>query len=72
MNDRTKRFWAWWDRFGILAILLAVGLVFLALNPRIVSVSNLTTVLSRSATTGIAAAGMTFACLLYTSDAADE
>ena len=61
MNDRTKRFWAWWDRFGILAILLAVGLVFLALNPRIVSVSNLTTVLSRSATTGIAAAGMTFA-----------
>ncbi|WP_308753124.1 ABC transporter permease [uncultured Anaerotruncus sp.] len=61
MNDRTKRFWSWWDRFGILAILLAVGLVFLALNARIVSVSNLTTVLSRSATTGIAAAGMTFA-----------
>lgn len=61
MNDRTKRFWSWWGRFGILAILLAVGLVFLALNARIVSVSNLTTVLSRSATTGIAAAGMTFA-----------
>lgn len=61
MNDRAKTFWAWWDQFGILAILLAVGLVFLALNARIVSVSNLTTVLSRSATTGIAAAGMTFA-----------
>jgi len=56
-----KRFWSYWDRFGIFAILLVAMLVFLAIDPRIVAGPNLLTVLSRSATTGIAAAGMTFA-----------
>lgn len=61
MSGRAKQFWEYWDRFGILGILVVVAVVFLALDPRIIGPANLATVLSRAATTGIAAAGMTFA-----------
>lgn len=61
MNKRANLFWFYWERFGILAILAVTLIVFSALTPRILSISNLLIVLSRSAIVGIPALGMTFA-----------
>ena len=61
MNNKAKLFWFYWDRFGIVAILLAVLFVFSVLTPNILGVTNLLTVLSRSAIVGIGAMGMTYA-----------
>jgi len=61
MNRRADLFWFYWDRFGILVILLVVLCIFSILTPSILGVNNLLTVLSRSAIVGIAAMGMTFA-----------
>ena len=61
MSNRAKIFWFYWDRFGILAILIVVLCCFAILTPSILGITNLLTVLSRSAIVGIAAMGMTFA-----------
>ena len=61
MSRRAKVFWFYWERFGILAILLLTLTVFSILTPRILSIGNLLTVLSRSAIVAIPAMGMTFA-----------
>ncbi len=61
MSQRAKRFWAIWDRVGILAILVVVMIVFGIMDSRIVSPDQLVTALNRSAVSGIAAAGMMFA-----------
>ena len=61
MSRRAGMFWHYWERFGILVILLVVLCAFSILTPNILGVTNLLTVLSRSATVGIAAMGMTFA-----------
>ena len=61
MKNKVKVFWEYWNRFGIVAILLVVILVMWILEPRTVAFANLVTVTSRSATIAIAAAGMTFA-----------
>ncbi len=54
-------FWFYWEKFGILVILLVALVVFAILTPQILNISNLLTVLSRSSIVGIAACGMTFA-----------
>lgn len=61
MSKRAKQFWNIWDKVGILGILLIVILVFAAIDGRIVMPRQLLTALSRSAVSGIAAAGMMFA-----------
>ena len=58
MSQKAKKFWYLWDKAGILCILLMVMVVFGILDSRIVSPSQLMTALSRSAVSGIAAAGM--------------
>jgi len=61
MSRRAKLFWFYWERFGILAILVLALIIFAFLTPNILTVGNLLTVLSRSAIVGIPAMGMTFA-----------
>jgi len=61
VSQRAKKFWLVWDRLGTLFILFVVVLVFGILNPRIVQPSQLLTALTRSAVSGIAAAGMMYA-----------
>lgn len=56
-----KKFWFYWERFGIFAILVVTLLVFFLLKPEVLGLNNLLTVLARSAIVGIAACGMTFA-----------
>ena len=61
MSKRAKQFWQIWDRVGIIGILLVIVVVYGILDPRIVAPTQLVTALSRSAVSGIAAAGMMFA-----------
>lgn len=61
MSRNVKKFWNIWDKVGILCILLIVIVVFGIINPGIVKPAQLVTALSRSAVSGIAAAGMMFA-----------
>jgi len=61
MSKKANLFWFYWDRFGILVILLIAFGIFAVLTPNILGPANLLTVLSRSAIVGIAAMGMTFA-----------
>lgn len=60
-SKSIERFWLYWERYGILAILALTLLVFAILKPATLAPNNLLTVLSRSAIIGIAACGMTFA-----------
>lgn len=57
----SKRFWILWDKLGVFIILVVIALVYAVLNPAIIAPTQLITTLTRSAITGIAAAGMTFA-----------
>lgn len=61
MSKGLQRFWHYWDRYGIFAILFVAAVVFVMLDPSIVSPANSVEILSRSAIVGIAACGMTFA-----------
>ena len=61
MSRGLQRFWFYWDRYGIFAILAVAVIVFVILDPSIVSPANSLEILSRSAIVGIAACGMTFA-----------
>jgi len=61
MSRRAKLFWFYWERFGILAVLVLALIVFAVITPSVMTPSNLLTVLSRSAIVGIPAMGMTFA-----------
>ena len=68
MNKRAKSFWYYWERFGILAILVFAVIVFSLIDPiffdqspRILLPSSLLNVLCRSAIVAIPAMGMTFA-----------
>ena len=61
MSRRARLFWHYWERIGILAVLLLTLAIFALLTPGIFTVNNLLTVLSRSAIVGIPAMGMTFA-----------
>lgn len=61
MNSATKKFWYFWDRFGILAFLAVAVIAFGILNPTIVFGPNIVEIFSRSALIAIAGAGMTFA-----------
>lgn len=57
----VAKFWLLWDRFGVLIIFLVVGVIFAAIDPRVVQPSQLVSVLTRSSWVAVAAAGMTFA-----------
>ena len=61
MSQRAKKLWRLWDRFGILLIIIVVAIVFGMMDSRIVAPAQWITTLSRTAVTGIAAAGMLFA-----------
>ena len=55
------KFWLLWDKFGVLIILMVVGLIFAVIDPRVIQPSQLVSVLTRSSWVAVAAAGMTFA-----------
>lgn len=59
-----KKFWNYWDKFGVITILLIVAIVFFIIEPKTLEPSQIATVFSRSATTGIAACGMMFAIVV--------
>lgn len=61
MSQKAKKIWSLWDRFGILLIILVVAVIFGIMDSRIITPSQWVTTLSRTAVTGIAAAGMLFA-----------
>ena len=61
MSRRINLFWHYWEKFGILVILVLVLAIFGVLTPNVLTVNNLLIVLSRSAIVGIPALGMTFA-----------
>jgi len=60
-SKRVKQFWLFWDRFGILVILIFVAAVFAIIEPRVILPSQIISVLNRSSWIAVAAAGMTFA-----------
>lgn len=57
----AKKFWLFWDRFGVFLIFLLVAAIFAAIDVRVIQPSQLVSVLTRSSWTAVAAAGMTFA-----------
>ena len=57
----VKKFWLLWDKLGIVVILLFIMAIFTIIEPRVIQVSQLVSVLNRSSWVAIAAAGMTFA-----------
>jgi len=61
MSRRARRFWSYWENFGILAILALTFLVFSILTPNMLTAGTLLTILCRSAIVAIPAMGMTFA-----------
>ncbi|MDR0380869.1 MAG: ABC transporter permease [Oscillospiraceae bacterium] len=61
MSRRADLFWRYWEKFGILAILVVALVVFAILTPSILTIGNLLNVMARSAIVGIPALGMTFA-----------
>ena len=60
-SKQLKAFWLFWDRFGIVIIFLIVAGVFAIIEPRVIELSQLTSVLNRSSWVAVAAIGMTFA-----------
>ena len=61
MSRQAKLFWFYWERFGILCILLLTLIIFSIMTPNILNTGNLLTVLCRAAVVAIPAMGMTFA-----------
>lgn len=57
----AKKFWMFWDKFGVFVIFVFVALVFALIDPRVLQPTQLVSVLNRSSWTAIAAIGMTFA-----------
>ena len=57
----AKRFWLFWDKFGVFLIFVLVALIFAAIDIRVLQPSQLISVLTRSSWVAVAAAGMTFA-----------
>ena len=56
-----KRFWLFWDSYGVFVIFLFVAAIFTVLDPRVIQFKQLISVLNRSSWVAVAAAGMTFA-----------
>lgn len=60
-DQRIKRFWLFWDKFGVVIIFLFVAVIFAAIDARVVQPAQLVSVLNRSSWVAVAALGMTFA-----------
>jgi len=60
-SKRVKKFWLFWDKFGIVIIFLLVAAIFAGIEPRVIAPSQLISVLNRSSWVAVAAIGMTFA-----------
>jgi ribose/xylose/arabinose/galactoside ABC-type transport system permease subunit len=60
-HNRAKRFWMFWDKFGVLIIFIFVAAIFACIDGRVVQLAQLVSVLNRSSWVAVAAAGMTFA-----------
>ncbi|MEG1274906.1 MAG: ABC transporter permease [Ruthenibacterium sp.] len=58
---KQSKFWNIWDKAGVVFILAFMIIVFGLIDPQIIAPKQLLTALTRSAVTGIAAAGMVFA-----------
>lgn len=56
-----KKFWLFWDKFGVLIIFLLVAVIFALIDIRVIQPAQLISVLTRSSWVAVAAAGMTFA-----------
>ena len=63
MNDsrRMKQLWLIWDKFGILIIFALIATVFAIIEPRVIELNQIGSVLNRSSWVAVAAIGMTFA-----------
>ena len=61
MSKKADLFWFYWERFGIVAILMVTLIIFAVAVPEILSVDKILGVLSNSTTYAIAAMGMTYA-----------
>jgi ribose/xylose/arabinose/galactoside ABC-type transport system permease subunit len=63
MNDskRIKAFWLFWERFGIIIIFLLVAGIFAIIEPRILELGQLISVVNRTSWVAVAAIGMTYA-----------
>jgi ribose transport system permease protein len=62
-GTRTTDWARWWDRVGILAVLVALVILMAIIAPNFVSVSNLLDVTRATSINAIIAAGMTFVIL---------
>ena len=60
-GNRVKTFWLFWERFGIIIIFLLVAGIFAIIEPRVLELTQLVSVLNRSSWVAVAAIGMTFA-----------
>ena len=60
-NKRMKQVWLVWDRFGILIIFILIAAGFAILEPRVIELNQIASVLNRSSWVAVAAIGMTFA-----------
>ncbi len=56
-----KKFWMFWDRFGVFVIFAAVAAIFACLDPRVLYPEQLISVMNRSSWIAVMAAGMAFA-----------
>jgi len=56
-----KQIWLIWDRFGIIMIFVIVAAAFAIIEPRVIELSQIVSVLNRSSWVAVAAIGMTFA-----------
>ena len=60
-NKRMKQLWLIWDKFGILMIFIMIAAIFAILEPRVIEINQIGSVLNRSSWVAVAAIGMTFA-----------
>lgn len=57
----AKKFWMFWDKFGVFVIFVFVAAIFACIDSRVLEPAQLVSVLNRSSWIAVAAAGMTFA-----------
>jgi Ribose/xylose/arabinose/galactoside ABC-type transport systems, permease components len=60
-QQRVKEFWLFWNNYGVVIIFLFVAAIFAMMDPRVIQIKQLISVLNRSSWVAVAAAGMTFA-----------
>ena len=57
----AKKFWMFWDKFGVFVIFVFVAVIFACIDSRVLAPAQLVSVLNRSSWIAVGAAGMAFA-----------